>query len=133
MPDNGLPDRASPQSAPAVIDLGSLPAVACPCGTARRGFAERTDFPGTIHLTQISEAARTHFHTEHTEVYVVLQCHADARIELDGETYPVRPKTAVLIPPGTRHRALGEMEVLILCLPKFDPQDEHFDDSAVPL
>ena len=33
----------------------------------------------------------------------------------------------LLIPPGVRHRAIGEMTVLIVVIPKFDPADEHFD------
>lgn len=117
MPDNG----------PAVLELPDLPGVACPCGTARRALADRDDFPGTIHLTQIDQSARTHYHTAHTEVYVILQCDEDAAMELDGQLHPVRPKTTILIPPGTRHRAVGQMEVLIVCIPKFDPDDEHFD------
>ncbi|MCA9140404.1 MAG: cupin domain-containing protein [Planctomycetales bacterium] len=116
-----------PDHGPAVIDLTSLPGVACPCGTARRAFADRADFPGTVHLTQIDRFAETHYHTEHTEVYVVLECDEDAAIELNGNLHPVRPKTSVLIPPGTRHRAVGQMQVLIVCLPKFDGADEHFD------
>ncbi|KAA5540052.1 cupin domain-containing protein [Roseiconus nitratireducens] len=115
------------ESGPEIIDLASLPGVACPCGTARRGFADRADFAGTIHLTEIDRAAKTHYHQQHTEVYVVLECDAEAAIELDGKRHPVSPKTSILIPPGTRHRAVGRMQVLIVCLPKFDPDDEHFD------
>jgi heat shock protein HspQ len=32
-----------------------------------------------------------------------------------------------VIPPMVRHRALGEMKVLIVVLPEFDPHDEWFD------
>ncbi|MEL6106700.1 MAG: cupin domain-containing protein [Planctomycetota bacterium] len=117
-----------PATGPEVIDLTRLPPIPCPCGTARRGFADREDFPGTVHLTEIELNARTHFHNHHTEVYVILQSEPDAAIELDGVLHPVAPMTSVMIPPGTRHRAVGRMQVLIVCLPKFDPQDEHFDD-----
>jgi mannose-6-phosphate isomerase-like protein (cupin superfamily) len=110
-----------------VVDLASLPPVACPCGVARRAFADRDEFPGTVHLTTISEDAAYHYHKEHTEVYVVLDCGSGAAIELDGTRYPVKPHCSVLIPPGVRHRACGEMTVLILCTPNFDPADEHFD------
>jgi hypothetical protein len=30
----------------------------------------------------------------------------------------------ILIRPGVRHRAVGRMTVLIVVLPKFDPDDE---------
>jgi hypothetical protein len=32
-----------------------------------------------------------------------------------------------MIRPGTRHRALGKMKVLIVVYPKFDPADEFED------
>ncbi|MGB7327878.1 MAG: cupin domain-containing protein [Rubripirellula sp.] len=110
-----------------VVDLLCLPPTPCPCGIARRAFADRDEFPGTVHLTQITKDARQHYHRDHTEVYVVLSCQADACIELDGVATAVKPQTAVLIPPGVRHRACGEMTVLILCTPNFDPADEFFD------
>lgn len=116
-----------PAGSPEVIDLPGLPGVECPCGIARRAFADRDEFPGTVHLTTIDRDAISHYHRDHTEVYVVLDCEEGAAIELDGIQQRVRPKTAILIPPGVRHRACGEMTVLILCTPNFDPSDEHFD------
>ena len=114
-------------NAPEVIDLNQLPAIACPCGTARRAFAERDELPATVHLTHISKEAKEHYHKDHTEVYVILECNEDATIQLNGELYPVRPMMSVFIPPGVRHRAIGEMKVLIVCSPNFDASDEHFD------
>ena len=114
---------------PAIVDLTSLPAVACPCGSARRAFADREEFPGTVHLTEISRDAKEHYHQAHTEIYVILECSEGAAIELDGQLHRVAPQTAILIPPGTRHRACGQMKVLILCSPNFDPSDEHFDEG----
>ena len=43
------------------------------------------------------------------------------------QTDAVRPGQCVMIPPGTRHRAVGRMKVLIVVLPKFDPEDEWLD------
>jgi mannose-6-phosphate isomerase-like protein (cupin superfamily) len=110
-----------------IVDLTTLPGVDCPCGTARRAFADRDEFPGTVHLTHIRRDAQEHYHREHTEVYVILECDAAAAIELEGQLHPVAPLTAILIPPGVRHRACGEMTAMILCSPNFDPHDEHFD------
>ena len=118
---------------PTIVDLPSLPGVACPCGIARRAFVEQPEFPGTVHLTEIHQDAREHYHQEHTEVYVILECAEDASIELDGIQQRVSPRTAILIPPGVRHRACGEMTVLIRCTPNFDSQDEHFDDPTIDL
>lgn len=112
---------------PRIVDLASLPGVACPCGTARRAFAEVEDFPGTIHLTEISVDARTHYHKTLTETYYILECAADARMQLDEEEISLRPGMCIQIPPGVRHRAIGVMKILNIVFPKFDPADEHFD------
>jgi hypothetical protein len=117
-------------NSPAITKLGDLPPVNCPCGTARRAFADRPELPATVHLTHITVDARTHYHRSQTEVYVVLQCGPDAAIELDGVLHPVSPMDAILIPPGVRHRGVGEMSVLIFCTPKFDSADEFFDESS---
>lgn len=111
-----------------VLDFAQLPGVACPCGVARRGFADLPDFPATIHVTEISAEARLHYHRRLTETYFILECEADAQMELDGSFIPLKPQMCILIRPGTRHRAVGRMKVLIVVLPKFDPQDEWFDE-----
>ena len=110
-----------------MTDFTTMPGVACPCGTARRAFADVEDFPGTIHVTEIAADARRHYHKRLTETYYFLECGPEARIQLDDEILPVHPGMCVLIRPGTRHRAIGRMQVLIMVLPKFDPQDEWFD------
>lgn len=110
-----------------VVEFAALPGVACPCGTARRAFADLEDFPATIHVTEISEDAQLHYHKCLTETYYFLECGPDARMQLDHEIIPVHPGMAILIRPGTRHRALGKMKVLIVVFPKFDPADEWLD------
>lgn len=107
-----------------ILDLTAIEPVACPCGLARRALADFAAFPGTVHLTEISEAAVPHHHRDHTEVYVILECDDRAAIELDGVEYPVRPMTLIAIPPGVVHRAVGVMKTLIVCSPDFDPSDE---------
>lgn len=107
-----------------VVDFDHLPGVPCPCGVARRAFLDVAEFPGSIHRTEISTDAKLHSHRRLTETYYILQCEPDAKMQLEDELVPVRPGTCILIPPGVRHRAVGKMTVLIVCLPKFDPHDE---------
>lgn len=48
---------------------------------------------------------------------------------MDGVLHPVRPGMAILIGPGTRHRAVvrsGTMTILNV-VPPFDPRDEWLD------
>ena len=75
-------------------------------------------------MTSISVDAQAHYHRRLTETYFILECGPDAQIELDDDVVPVRPGMCIMIPPGVRHRAVGEMKVLIIVLPKFDPSDE---------
>jgi mannose-6-phosphate isomerase-like protein (cupin superfamily) len=110
-----------------VVDFADIQGVACPCGTARRAFADVEEFPATIHVTSISIDAQLHYHKRLTETYYFLECGTDARMQLDDEIIPVKPGMCVMIPPGVRHRAIGEMRVLIVVLPKFDPADEWLD------
>ena len=110
-----------------IANFAELPGTPCPCGVARRAFGDVADFPGTIHVTEISADARLHYHKRLTETYYFLECEDGAQMELDGQRLDVQPGMAVLIRPGTRHRAVGKMKVLIVVLPKFDPEDEWFD------
>ena len=107
-----------------IRDFTKIPEVACPCGTAKRALESVVDFPGTIHVTNISREARLHYHKSLTETYFILQCNPNAAIQLDDEIIPVHENMCILIRPGVRHRAIGEMRVLIIVFPKFDPQDE---------
>jgi mannose-6-phosphate isomerase-like protein (cupin superfamily) len=118
---------AAPAPGYLIVDFDDVEPVDCPCGSARRAFADLADFPATVHRTEISETARAHYHKRLTETYYFLECEPGAQMELDGEALAVRPGMCVLIRPGVRHRAVGRMKVLIISLPKFDPADEWFD------
>jgi mannose-6-phosphate isomerase-like protein (cupin superfamily) len=107
-----------------VADFDAIAPVPCPCGASRRAFADVPGSPVTMHRVDISVDAKVHFHKRLTEVYYVLDCDADAALELNGERVPVRPGLAVLIPPYTRHRAVGRMRVLVVSHPQFDAADE---------
>ena len=107
-----------------VVDFDNIPGVPCPCGTAKRAFAEVPDYPATVHVTQIAIDATLHHHKKQTETYFILSCEADARMQLDDEIIPLKPGMCVLIPPGVRHRAIGAMKIINFVTPKFDPADE---------
>ena len=110
-----------------IADFSRIAGVACPCGTSRRAFMEVPDFPGTIHRVEIAIDARLHYHKRLTETYYFLECEPGAQMQLNDEVLDVRPGTCIMIRPGTRHRAIGKMKVLIVVFPKFDPADEWVD------
>ncbi len=111
----------------AIADFANIDGVPCPCGTARRAFVGLPQFPGTLHVTEIAEDARLHYHKTLTETYYVLECGEDAKMQLNDDTIDLNVGKAIVIPPGVRHRAIGKMKVLIVVLPEFDPADEWFD------
>ena len=111
-----------------IAQLDQVPPVPCPCGQARRAFAEDGNTLATMHLTDITADARTHFHKRMTEIYLVLE--GVGEIELDGERYPVKPLTAIFIKPGCRHRAIGNLRIINVPIPAFDTADEFFDDDG---
>ena len=59
------------------------------------------------------------------EIYYVLE--GEGAIELDGESFPLKPVMAVMIKPGCRHRAVGPLKIINVPVPVFDPEDEWFD------
>jgi mannose-6-phosphate isomerase-like protein (cupin superfamily) len=108
-----------------IAQLDEIPAVPCPCGSARRAFTEDPARVASIHVVEIKEDSEAHYHERQTEVYYVLE--GEGSIELDDERLPLRPGTSVLIKPGCRHRAVGKLRVLNFVVPAFDPADEHVD------
>ena len=122
-----LMSSSSAESSYEVADFATIPGTPCPCGTARRAFASVEDFPGTIHVTEISADAKLHYHKRLTETYYFLECGPNAKMQLNEDIIDVHPGMCVMIRPGVRHRAIGKMKVLIVVLPKFDPADEWID------
>lgn len=106
------------------VDFEDIPGVPCPCGMAKRAFADVPDYPATVHVTQIAIDAKLHYHNKQTETYFILACEADAKMQLDDEIIDLKPGMCVLIPPGVRHRAMGSMKIINIVIPKFDPADE---------
>lgn len=126
MADNGGAEARRNQYV--IVEFSEIEPVACPCGTSRRALASETNRTCTLHMVEISKHARPHYHKALTEVYFFLE--GEGHMELNGELHPVRPGMAVLMPPGTRHRAVigdSPMKILNFVTPAFDLEDECFD------
>jgi mannose-6-phosphate isomerase-like protein (cupin superfamily) len=109
-----------------IAQLDEVESTQCPCGTAKRAFVSPENTVATIHIVDISKDSRVHYHKKLTEIYLVLE--GEGHMELDGEMVPVKPMTTILIKPGCRHRAVGQMRIVNIPVPAFDPEDEWFDD-----
>ena len=98
--------------------------VPCPCGMSRRAF---TGFDGraTFHQVDIKKDAALHYHKNHYEIYLILE--GSGQMELDGDLIEVQQGSTIVIQEYCRHRALGEMKIINVSVPAFDPEDEYFD------
>ncbi len=105
-----------------VAQLDEITPVPCPCGQARRAFAEPDNTLATVHLTDIHADSRAHYHKVMTEIYIVLE--GEGYLEADGERIPLKPMTSVMIRPGCVHRAVGNLRIINVPMPPFNPADE---------
>ncbi len=108
-----------------IAHFDDIEAVECPCGFAKRAFALPDNSTATVHIVDIRQDSQVHYHKDHTEIYLILE--GEGHLELDGERVPVRPFSTVLIKPRCRHRAVGKLRIVNICIPPFDPADEWFD------
>ena len=108
-----------------VAQMEDIPSIICPCGFTRRAFTEDIDQRASLHLLDVQTDAQLHYHKEITEIYFILE--GEGYLELDGEKVPVKPMTGIMIKPGCRHRASGNLRVAIIAMPVFNPDDEWFD------
>ncbi len=108
-----------------IASFDDIDAVKCPCGFSKRAFVDPQNPTATMHVVDIRQDARVHYHKKLTEIYFILE--GGGEMELDGERVPIKPFTAIFIKPGCRHRAIGEMKIVNVSIPAFDPEDEWFD------
>ncbi len=71
-----------------IAHLDEVAGVECPCGISRRAFACPDNHTATLHMVDISEDARVHYHKNLTEIYLVLEVEGRGCLELDGELVP---------------------------------------------
>lgn len=107
------------------VDFSAITPVPCPCGMSKRAFIQESDGEVSFHVVEISIDAKLHYHKNHREIYYILE--GNGFLELDGEKLAVKPGSSIMINPGCRHRALGNLKVINVSLPAFDPEDEFFD------
>jgi mannose-6-phosphate isomerase-like protein (cupin superfamily) len=108
-----------------IARFDDIDAVRCPCGFSRRAFVSPDNPTATMHVVDVQDDARVHYHKKLTEIYFILE--GAGEMELDDERVPVKPFTAIFIKPGCRHRAVGKMRIVNVCIPSFDIKDEWFD------
>ncbi len=108
-----------------IAQLDELEPTKCPCGFSRRAFISPENSEATLHIVDTTKDTQAHYHKILIEIYLVLE--GTGQIELDDKRTGVKPLTAIFIKPGCRHRIVGKMHIVNVCIPAFDPEDEWFD------
>ncbi len=111
-----------------VKQLDNTPPVDCPCGRAFRIITGEDNEHLSIHVVDISKDSKPHYHKRQTEYYLVLE--GEGTLEIDGEAVPLRRGTAVMIPPGAVHRAVGKLRIVNVVVPPFSPEDEFLAEES---
>ena len=92
----------------------------------KRAFVQDGNQVASMHVVEISKDSRPHYHKKTTEIYYVLE--GEGHLEIEKDKVPLKPGVSVLIPPNNLHRAVGELKILNVPVPAFDPADEWFVD-----
>lgn len=88
-----------------------------------RELTSSKDFGGTnVTCVHIEEETKKHYHNKMIEFYIILN--GELELELDDKVEKCGKDTLIMIEPKTKHKARGNADVLVICSPAFDPDDE---------
>ena len=103
-------------------DPADVPAWTETCGQIRCLIEEKDQAAGEVHLVEIRDA-RLHYHERTDEFYYVVS--GTGAMSLDGEEIALHPGVVVYVPRGVKHRAWGDVTVLVTCVPRGVLGDVH--------
>jgi mannose-6-phosphate isomerase-like protein (cupin superfamily) len=92
------------------------------CGQIRCLIEQKDHAAAEVHHVQIQDA-KLHYHERTDEVYYVLA--GQGTMLLDGEEVQLHPGVVVYVPRGVRHKARGDLTVLVVCIPPGVLDDIH--------
>jgi mannose-6-phosphate isomerase-like protein (cupin superfamily) len=92
------------------------------CGQIRCLVEEKDGAAGEVHHVRIHDA-KLHYHERTDEFYYVIA--GEGTMALDGEEVELHPGVVVYVPRGVRHKACGDLTVLVVCVPPGVLNDVH--------
>lgn len=95
-------------------DPAEVQAWAETCGQIRCLVEQKDGAAGEVHLVQIQDA-KLHYHERTDEFYYVVS--GQGTMTLDSEEVELHTGVVVYVPRGVRHKAWGELTVLVVCVP----------------
>jgi mannose-6-phosphate isomerase-like protein (cupin superfamily) len=92
------------------------------CGQIRCLIEEKDGAAGEVHQVEIQDA-KLHYHLRTDEFYYVID--GQGTMELDDQKIELRQGVVVYVPRGIKHKATGNLKVLVVCVPAGVLQDVH--------
>lgn len=92
------------------------------CGNIRPLIEEKDGTGAEMHYVEIKDA-KLHYHNHTDEFYYVVE--GNGSMIIDGEEVPVSKGDAIHIPRGAAHKAVGNISVLVICVPQGVMNDIH--------
>ena len=92
------------------------------CGQIRPLIEAADGAAAEVHHVEIDHA-KLHYHAKTDEVYYIID--GEGTMVLDDEVIPVRKGVVVYVPRGVRHKAVGKLTVLTVCIPRGVMDDIH--------
>ena len=92
------------------------------CGQIRPLLEEKDGAAAEVHHLQITHA-KLHYHQRTDEIYYVLD--GQGKMRLDDEEIELHKDVVVYVPRGVKHKAWGNLTVLVVCVPRGVLNDVH--------
>jgi len=92
------------------------------CGQIRPLLEESDGAAAEVHHLQITDA-KLHYHQRTDEIYYVID--GSGHMVLDDSQIELVKGLTVYVPRGVKHRAWGNLEVLVICIPRGVLNDVH--------
>ncbi len=92
------------------------------CGQIRPLIEEHDGAAAEVHHVTIQDA-KLHFHARTDEIYHVIS--GEGTMVLDDDEITLKPGVVVYVPRGVRHKAVGDLTVLTVCIPPGVLNDVH--------
>lgn len=92
------------------------------CGQIRTVIDEADEAAAEVHHVEIDNA-KLHYHKQTDEFYYIID--GQGKMVLDDEEVEVHKGVVVYVPRGVKHKAVGKLTVLTVCIPRGVLNDVH--------
>jgi mannose-6-phosphate isomerase-like protein (cupin superfamily) len=92
------------------------------CGAIRPVIEASDEAAAEVHHVEI-DGAKLHYHARTDEIYYVID--GNGSMKLDDDEIELHPGVVVYVPRGVKHKAIGKLTVLVVCIPRGVLDDVH--------